>query len=94
MICMNSAEIDNRRARAHDLNRSKVREIIEDVLSTITDSVKRGEEVSLPGFGKFKLSHRVAREGRNPRTGSTMSITASKKLRFSAAKALKERMND
>lgn len=91
---MNSAEIASRIANAHDLNRGKVREIIEDVLMTITEAVKQGDEVSLPGFGKFKLSHRQPREGRNPRTGSKMSITASKKLRFSAAKALKERMNN
>ena len=91
---MNSADIASRIANRHDLNRGKVREIIEALLETITDSVKQGEEVSLPGFGKFKLSHRQPREGRNPRTGSKMSITASKKLRFSAAKALKERMND
>ncbi len=91
---MNSAEIANRIANSHDLNRSKVRAIIDDLLKTIADSVKQGDEVSLPGFGKFKLSQRTAREGRNPRTGSKMCIAASKKLRFSAAKALKDRMND
>lgn len=90
---MNSADIAARIASAHDLNRVKAREIIDDLLNTIADSVREGGEVSLPGFGKFKLSRRIAREGRNPRTGNKMSISASKKLRFSAAKALKERMN-
>jgi DNA-binding protein HU-beta len=49
--------------------------------------------VSLAGFGKFSVSHRAARTGRNPATGQTISIPASKAARFSAASALKKRLN-
>jgi DNA-binding protein HU-beta len=52
-----------------------------------------GGEVALAGFGKFSVSHRAARQGRNPSTGQTISIPASKAAKFSAASALKKRLN-
>ena len=58
--------------------------------SAIRDSAVKGEEVSIPGFGKFKVQNKPARTGRNPSTGATIQIAASKKVSFQAAKALKD----
>ena len=59
----------------------------------LTKSLKKGESVSLVGFGTFKISNRSARVGRNPRTGEEIKIKASKSPRFSAGKGLKEAVN-
>jgi DNA-binding protein HU-beta len=63
------------------------------VFAAIADAASRGEEVSLNGFGKTKVKYSPAREGRNPLTGSTIQIAASKKLTFAPAKALKDKLN-
>jgi DNA-binding protein HU-beta len=55
--------------------------------------LSRGGEVSLAGFGKFSVSHRSARMGRNPATGATIQIAASNAAKFSAASALKKQLN-
>jgi len=55
------------------------------------DAAKAGEEVSLPGFGKFKVADRPAREGRNPATGATLTIAASKKVSFTMSRLSKPR---
>ena len=60
------------------------------VISTIECALKSGEEVSFTGFGKFHVANRGAREGRNPRTGETMTIAASKVPRFTAGSGLKK----
>lgn len=59
------------------------------VISSITKSLKKGEDVTLTGFGTFKVVKRKARKGRNPRTGEVLKIKASKAPRFSAGKTLK-----
>ena len=56
-------------------------------------ALKKGEKVQLVGFGTFEVSERAAREGRNPQTGETMEIKASKTPKFKAGKALKDMMN-
>jgi DNA-binding protein HU-beta len=56
----------------------------------VTEALKAGEEVQLPGFGKFSVRERKAREGRNPQTGEKMKIAAQKVPAFSAGNALKE----
>jgi DNA-binding protein HU-beta len=71
----------------------QARNVVETVIETVSDELARGGEVSLAGFGKFSVSHRAARTGRNPATGQTISIPASKAARFSAASALKKRLN-
>ncbi|BCX15822.1 MAG: SPBc2 prophage-derived DNA-binding protein HU 2 [Candidatus Parcubacteria bacterium] len=63
---------------------------VDAVFDTITKALSRGEEVSIPGFGTFRVSKRAAREGINPRTGEKIHIPASTKPKFRAAKALKE----
>jgi len=63
------------------------------VSDAVSDAVAKGDEVSISGFGKFKVKESAAREGRNPSTGETIQIAASKKLGFSPAKAVKDKLN-
>ena len=63
---------------------------VDAVISSIEDSLKSGDEVSFTGFGKFHVANRGAREGRNPRTGETMTIAASRVPRFTAGSGLKK----
>ena len=71
--------------------------IVEDVLKSFVDVVskelKNGGKIQLVGFGTFEVSERAAREGRNPQTGETMKIEASKSPKFKAGKALKDMVN-
>ncbi len=60
---------------------------------TVADELKKGEKIQLVGFGTFEVAERPAREGRNPRTGETMKIAASKAPKFKAGKALKDSIN-
>ena len=90
---MNTAEIADHLAGAHGLTKTAAKQVVEDVLKAIADAVAKGDEVSLPGFGKFKVQARAARTGRNPATGATINIAASKKLSFSPAKTLKDSLN-
>ena len=57
------------------------------------DELKKGGKIQLVGFGTFEVSERAAREGRNPQTGETMTIAASKAPKFKAGKALKDMVN-
>jgi len=63
---------------------------LEALVETLTAQLKKGEKINITGLGIFKVADRKAREGRNPRTGETIQIPASKKLRFTASKVLKE----
>ena len=63
---------------------------VDAVLDAITGALSKGEEVAFTGFGKFHVAERGAREGRNPRTGDTMTIAASKVPRFTAGSGLKK----
>ena len=66
---------------------------LDAVFASITNALKKGQEVSVPGFGKFSVGKRAARKGRNPRTGATINISASKTPKFKAGKALKDAVN-
>lgn len=77
---------------ANDVNLSKADALkaIDSVIAGITDALKKGEKVTLVGFGVFSVAERKARKGRNPRTGDEIEIAASKTPKFSAGKALKQ----
>jgi DNA-binding protein HU-beta len=75
------------------LSASQGRQVIEATIEAISDELSKGSEVALAGFGKFSVSHRAARQGRNPSTGATIQIAASNAAKFSAASALKKRLN-
>jgi DNA-binding protein HU-beta len=70
--------------------KSAAKEAIEAMLAGIVEAAKQGDEVSLPGFGKFKVKESPARQGRNPATGETIEIAASRKLGFAPAKQVKD----
>lgn len=65
-------------------------QVVETVFNSIIGSLKKGEEVSIAGFGIFAVKTRAAREARNPRTGETVNVPAMQVPKFRAAKALKE----
>jgi DNA-binding protein HU-beta len=90
---MNNSEIANLIADAQGLSKTDARKLVDGVFATIIDAAARGDEIALGGFGKFKVKESAAREGRNPSTGETIKIAASKKLGFTAAKALKDHLN-
>src|SRR3546814_15132859 len=90
---MNAAELADRVASERGLTKTEAKQTVDTVFKAIVDAAKGGAEVSLPGFGKFKVQNKPAREGRNPATGATMKIAASRKLSFAPAKAVKDAPN-
>ena len=68
------------------LDKSQAKQAVEAAIDSIVDAAKRGDEVNLLGFGKFKVKDSPAHQGRNPAMGATIEIAASRKLGFSAAK--------
>ena len=90
---MNTAELADHIAGQHGMDRKQAKQVVEAVLAAVVETAVKGEEVSLAGFGKFKVASRDARQGRNPATGETIQIAASKKLAFTPAKQVKDAMN-
>ena len=90
---MTNSDIAELLASTHGLTKTDARKILDSVLAAISEAAAKGEEVSLNGFGKFKVKNSPAREGRNPATRETILIKASKKLTFTAAKAVKDKLN-
>ena len=90
---MNNSDLADTLAAAHDLTKADARKLVDAVFGAIADAAAKGEEVSLNGFGKFKVKASPAREGRNPSTGATIQIAAAKKLTFAPAKAVKDKLN-
>ena len=87
---MNLAELIGRVATEHDVAKEQARKILESAFAAITATAVGGEEVALYGFGRFKLTDRRERQGRNPATGETITIAASKKLTFIPTKTVRE----
>lgn len=90
---MNNAELIDHVATATGLSKTGAREAVSAIVDGIASAAKQGHGVSIAGFGQFKVSDKPARLGRNPATGETITIQASRKLAFTPAKALKERLN-
>jgi DNA-binding protein HU-beta len=84
------AEFVDQVAAKSGLSKKDAGAAVDAVISSIEDSLKSGDEVSFTGFGKFHVADRGAREGRNPRTGETMTIAASRVPRFTAGSGLKK----
>ncbi len=80
-------------ARAADLTKVAAANAVDAIIEGVTGALKKGDEVTLVGFGTFKVKNRAARTGRNPQTGATLKIKASKAPGFKAGKALKEAVN-
>ncbi len=87
---MNKADLINYVANAAGLSKSVAGDAVEAVLGGITSTLADGGAVSLVGFGTFSVADRAARTARNPRTGETIQVAASKAPKFKAGKALKD----
>ncbi len=80
-------------AKEADLTKDKAGVAVEAVLAHIKATMAKGEEVRIPDFGTFKVAKRAAREGRNPATGKTIQIPASRVPKFTPSKGLKDALN-
>ena len=90
---MNNTDIAEKIAAEHGVTKADARKIVDSVFAAIADAAADNEEVALSAFGKFKVKASPAREGRNPATGETIKIAASKKLTFTSAKTIKDKLN-
>jgi len=87
---MNKSDLIEAMADAADISKSAAGRALDGLTDAIAVALKNGENVSLIGFGTFSLKERAARTGRNPQTGATIKIKASKSPSFKAGKALKD----
>jgi DNA-binding protein HU-beta len=85
--------VDEVSDRVDGLSRKQASEVVDAMLETITDTLKRGSDVTFSGFGKFHVSARGARQGVHPRTGEKIHIAASKSPKFTAGSSLKKAVN-
>ncbi len=90
---MTKAEFIDQVADRAGLSKKDASEAVDAVLETIESALKRGSDVVFSGFGKFSVSQRAAREGRNPATGAKIQIAATKVPKFTAGAALKKSVN-
>ena len=90
---MNKNDLISAVADSSGLTRSDATKAVESVFDAISGALKKGDEVRLVGFGTFSVRKRAARQGRNPQTGDTIKIKASKNPAFKAGKALKDAVN-
>ena len=90
---MNKTELVAAMAEQTNLSKKDAEAALKAFVDVVSEELKKGEKVQLVGFGTFEVSERAAREGRNPQTGETMQIKASKTPKFKAGKALKDMMN-
>ncbi|WP_184053092.1 HU family DNA-binding protein [Sphingomonas aerophila] len=89
---MNVSELAKGVAAAIGTSDADAKKAITAVFDQIAGAAAKGEEVSIPGFGKFAVKDRPERQGRNPATGEAMTFAASKKVAFTAAKGLKDKL--
>ena len=90
---MNSTELVAAMAEKTQLSKKDADLALKAFIDVVSEEMQKGEKVQLVGFGTFEVSERAAREGRNPQTGETMTIAASKSPKFKAGKALKDLVN-
>ncbi len=86
----NKADLADAISEKADIPKRSAGVALDVMLGAIAEALKKGERVSISGFGTFSLGSRAARTGRNPQTGATIQIPASKTVRFKAGKALKD----
>ena len=90
---MNIADLIEQVAAEHGVAKEHAKKILDSALAAITAAASAGEEVTLAGFGRFKVTDRAEHQGRNPATGETITIAASKKLAFTPAKSVRDALN-
>ncbi|CAM4075031.1 HU family DNA-binding protein [Vreelandella rituensis] len=90
---MNKSELIEAIAASADIPKAAATRALDAMVESVTDSLKKGDSVSLVGFGTFTIKERAARTGRNPQTGQPIEISAAKVPSFKAGKALKDAVN-
>ena len=90
---MNKSDLVDAIAKSAELSKASATRALDSTIEAIKKALKKGDTVSLVGFGTFKVTKRAARNGRNPRTGETIKIKAAKVPKFSAGKGLKDAVN-
>jgi len=90
---VNKSDLVDSIAKSADISKAAAARALDATVDTIKKALKKGDTVSLVGFGTFKVGKRAARNGRNPRTGATIKIKAAKVPKFSAGKGLKDAVN-
>ena len=90
---MNKTELVAAIVEKTELSKKDAEKAVKAFTEVVADELKKGEKIQLVGFGTFEVADRPAREGRNPKTGETMTIAASKTPKFKAGKALKDKVN-
>ena len=90
---MNKTELVAAIAEKAELSKKDAEKALKAFTEVVGEELKKGEKIQVVGFGTFEVSERAAREGRNPQTGETMTIKASKSPKFKAGKALKDAVN-
>jgi DNA-binding protein HU-beta len=90
---MNKADLVNSLSEKTGLTKTKSNEVVDAIVSTITESLRNGEKVTLVGFGTFTTSKKEARKGRNPKTGETLEIPAKTVAKFKAGSELTKSVN-
>jgi len=90
---MKKTEIIEAIARATGMTKTDVENVYSATFDLIKEELTKGNEFSVAGFGKFKVTERAARTGRNPQTGETINIAASKSVGFKVGKDLKDKLN-
>ena len=90
---MNKADLIDKIAGAADISKAQAGTAIDTMIDGVTAALKKGERVTLVGFGTFAVSQRRARNGRNPQTGATIKIAARKVAKFTAGVELKKAVN-
>ena len=90
---MNKTELIEHIAKQADISKAAATRALEALIGGVTKSLKKGDSVTVVGFGTFGVTKRAARSGRNPRTGATIKIKAAKVPKFRPGKALKDALN-
>ena len=90
---MNKAEFTSAVADDAEMSKADAGRAVDAMIEVIKKALKKGDTITLVGFGTFSVRKRAAREGRNPQTGDTIKIKASKNPAFKAGKALKDAVN-
>ena len=90
---MNKSELIDAIASGADITKASAGRALDSTIDAITESLRKGEQVSLVGFGTFNVKQRAARMGRNPQTGASIQIKAATVPSFKAGKALKDAVN-
>lgn len=87
---MNKSELIEQVAQQTELSKAKAAEAVDAFIKVVGETLKKGEDVAILGFGTFSVAEREAREGRHPRTGEPMKIAACRQPKFKAGKGLKD----